>query len=179
MPASTVSDEELIAHRLKCVDDESKKTMEQQRTQMYETFKKMQQMKPQIERLAKHIRAIIEKPWSDAERIDRNPTTKLILNYFQNHDDILQQAKTTYAPEVADEFMVLKAMSYHIASGNVVNESEFTALFAQVALKIKQDPSGVNLRKYNLGSELDTSPADGSLDVMKNLTRRVQALQDW
>ncbi len=172
MPASTVSDEDLIAQRLKDV------TIEQQRTQMYEKFKTMHERKPQIERLAKHIRAIIDKPWSKPERIEKNPNTKLILTYFRNHDEILQQIKRSYAPEVADEFMVLKAISYDLDRGNALWE-DFAALLAQVDLKIQQDPNGAQLRNYNLGSDLHTSPADGGTHVLNNLTRRVQALQDW
>ncbi len=77
------------------------------------------------------------------------------------------------------EYVWGTCVDLNIDRGNVADESEFIALFAQVNLKIQQDPSGANLRRYNLGSELHTSPADASVDVMKNLTMRVQALQDW
>jgi hypothetical protein len=72
--------------------------------------------------------------------------------------------------------MVLRA----IEENHDKEPNEWIKMFVRAQTKIAEDPGGKNVRNYNLGSELHTFPADASRELtIDNLTRRLEALQDW
>jgi hypothetical protein len=155
----------------------------------------------QIATLAGHLRVLMknegnlfrpEGQGSVLEKVNANKLTGKLYAYLQDysakmtaepHDYDQLVAKFKYTT-LSDEYVILRAMDadcQEIENGGRFKEvctgyEEWTAYLSKISPNVTDERL---LSLMNLGSELHTFPADASLDLRQNLTRRLEALHDW
>ena len=162
-----------------------KMTEEAQRDMIYQDYHPdMIQFRAEIQRLAQHIRVLIDDPPSNLnEKLEKNPFTKILYDYFQdmkNVPDFVSFVELYFSAKIIDEFTVLEGIRETCKDGTNKSAEDWNPILTKARKKIEDDPDGKRLRKYNLGSELHTFPADASRELtISNLTRRLETFQEW
>jgi hypothetical protein len=176
------------------------KEMVEQRILMYTEpnwEERWQDLSEHITTLTKHIVLLIENQPENfpvgSESVEDILKTqrltaklyKIVFDVVEKDNDVFQDLADQFKyTELAYEYLVIDVMNDDVdeAFEDFHGESDATPLdewklfLTKIERNINDTKKIVALR---LGADLHTSPADASLDVMKNLTMRVQALQDW
>jgi hypothetical protein len=147
--------------------------------------------------LTRHITTLIDNnPENFGEGVEsvkdileRQKLTAKLYNYvfdvLEKDYDLFHDLADQYKyQELAYEYLVIDAMNDDVeaALNDVLGESGAIPHSEWNIFLKKIEPSVHDTKKLvamRLGADLHTSPADASLDLMQNLTRRVQSLQDW
>jgi hypothetical protein len=156
------------------------------------------QYSPQITTLAGHLEVLLEDDRkffdelgtkSVQGRVNENDYTGILYRYLDdsrtNHATWYEQLVTRFKFKIlADEYVIIHAMDEDVeeiqnegVDKNICVDLQYWVFFLSKMDQNVTDKAKLSL--MNLGSELHTFPADASLDLMQNLSRRLEALQDW
>jgi hypothetical protein len=152
----------------------------------------------QITTLAGHLEVLLEddrKFFTDVgtnsvpDRVNENKLTATLYNYVQDYRKNFAEAYQGLVVRfefkiLADEYVIIHAMDEDVEEiqnegkdKNICVDLQYWVFFLSRMDKNVTDKAKLSL--MNLGSELHTFPADASLDLRQNLTRRLEALHDW
>jgi hypothetical protein len=152
----------------------------------------------QITTLAGHLEVLLEDDRkffdevgtnSVQDRVNGNDYTGVLYRYIEdyrkNYPNDYQLLVDRFKFKIlADEYVIIHAMEEDVQEIEVQSadkdfciDLQYWIDFLSKMEKNVTDKTALSLMK--LGSELHTFPADASLDLMQNLTRRLEALQDW
>jgi hypothetical protein len=159
-------------------------TEEEERDMLYVQNENWRKYSAQITKLTQYIKKFTDEPGTIFTReeynvfLDNNPKTKLLIEYFQKYiqsNDVTddQVMDVFHFASIQNESIIVDAINFVISYDDIVDEWEAFLRMTQEDL----DTKDIKLAP-GIGSKLNTFPADVS-PLIYNLTRRLEALQDW
>lgn len=159
-------------------------TEEEERDMLYVQNENWRKYSAQITKLTQYIKKFTDEPGTIFTReeynvfLDNNPKTKLLIEYFQKYiqsNDVTddQVMDVFHFASIQNESIIVDAINFVISyEGNVDEWEAF----------LRMTPEDLDTKDIKLapgiGSKLNTFPVDAS-PLIYNLTRRLEALQDW
>jgi len=159
-------------------------TEEEERDMLYVQNENWRKYSAQITKLTQYIKKFTDEPGTIFTReeynvfLDNNPKTKLLIEYFQKYiqsNDVTddQVMDVFHFASIQNESIIVDAINFVISYEDNVDEWEAF---------LRMTPEDLDTKDIKLapgiGSKLNTFPADAS-PLIYNLTRRLEALQDW
>ena len=159
-------------------------TQEEERDMLYVQNENWRKYSAHITKLTQYIKKFTEEPGKIFTReeydalLDDNPKTKLLIEYFKKYiekDDVMDDVAMNvfHFTSIQDESIIVDAINFVISYDGNVDEWETF---------LQSTPEDLDTKDIKLapgiGSKLHTFPADVS-PLIYNLTRRLEALQDW
>jgi hypothetical protein len=159
-------------------------TEEEERDMLYVQNENWRKYSAQITKLTQYIKKFTDEPGTIFTReeynvfLDNNPKTKLLIEYFQKYiqsNDVTddQVMDVFHFASIQNESIIVDAINFVISYEENVDEWEAF---------LRMTPEDLDTKDIKLapgiGSKLNTFPADVS-PMIYNLTRRLEALQDW